>query len=96
VLFLVWLLVVATVLVAVDRVLLWAESRGWVYWRRSKPEPSGGSGALGELIELFQPSRRHVVEERQRQHLTADLPESGAPPLGVDLEAGVVRLTERR
>jgi hypothetical protein len=91
-----WVLASAVALVVTDRLALWAESRGWVYWRRTKPEPSGGSGALGELIELFQPSRRHVVEERQRQHLTADLPESGAPPLGVDLEAGVVRLTERR
>jgi hypothetical protein len=50
-----------------------------------------GSGLLGDLIEVFQPSRRHVVEEQERRRDHAQLPESGGPPL-VDLEAGTVVL----
>jgi hypothetical protein len=42
---------------------------------------------------VFQPAQRHVVEERDRQRLTADQQESAAPPLGVDLDRGVVRLS---
>jgi len=38
-----WFLVVAAVLVAVDRFALTAEARGWLYWRRS----NGGSGGSG-------------------------------------------------
>jgi hypothetical protein len=78
-------------LVAIDRLALWAESRGWLYWRRRKPATTGGD-ALGELIEVFQPSRQNVTRERRRQQTSAELPESGAPPLGVDLDAGTVRL----
>lgn len=90
-----WLLASAVGLQVLDRVALWAESRGWIYWWHRRPSQSGGSGVLGELIEVFQPSRRYVVAERERQQLTADLPDSGAPPLGVDLEAKVLRITPR-
>jgi len=35
-----WLPVVAVVLVAVDRLALAAEARGWLYWRR-RPASAG-------------------------------------------------------
>jgi len=84
-----WFPVVAAVLVAVDRLALAAEARGWLYWRRSKGGSGAGSGAIGELIEAFQPNRAHTVEETQRQR--RDIVQRGTegPPLGVDLDAGV-------
>lgn len=61
-----------------------------MYWRRSEGGGSGGgSGALGELIEVFQPSRLFTVAETERRRL--DIVQRGpeGPPFGVDLDAGV-------
>jgi len=82
--------VVAVAVVALDRLALAAETRGWLYWRRSQGGGSGGgSGALGELIEVFQPSRSSTVAETERRRL--DIVQRGVegPPFGVDLDAGV-------
>jgi hypothetical protein len=60
------------------RLALWAEARGFVYYRRRR----GSSGALGnallEVQAVFEPAQRHVVEERVRQR--SDAAESGDPP----------------
>lgn len=40
----------------------WLADRGWIY-NRYNPRPKGG-GTLGLLEEIYQPSIRHVVEER--------------------------------
>jgi Family of unknown function (DUF6191) len=42
-------------------------------------------------MEIFQPSLRHAREERERLELTVDQPDSGAPPLGIDLDNGTAR-----
>ncbi|HEX3002687.1 MAG TPA: DUF6191 domain-containing protein [Angustibacter sp.] len=43
---------------------------------------------LDGFIEIFQPGYKHWREERDRKRIEAQIPESGAPPLGVDLDAG--------
>jgi len=89
-----WIVAAALILAAailVDRAALWAEARGWLYRRRRPRRAVTGGGVLGELIEVFQPSRGHVVEERDRQLLVTGAVESGAP-MDVDLEAGRVRV----
>jgi len=91
----IWVVAGLLLLVVLDRLAVWAESRGWLYWRHRKAATTpGGSGLLADLIQLFQPGQRHVVEERDRQRISADLQESSAPPLGVDLERGVLRLSK--
>ncbi len=63
-----WVVLAVVVgLLVLDRVALWAEQRGWIYWRRRKPSPQAGAGMFGELVEMFEPSHRHVVEEQERQ-----------------------------
>jgi hypothetical protein len=52
-------------LVALDRVLLWCETRGWIYYRRSPRRRHGAGTALLNIEAFFQPSRRHVIELRQ-------------------------------
>jgi hypothetical protein len=49
---------------------------------------------MGPLFELFQPSVRHLEEQRQAERMLRDDDESGDPPLGIDLDAGkaVIRL----
>jgi hypothetical protein len=89
----IWAVADLLLLVVLDRVAVWAESRGWLYWRHRAPATTpGGSGILADLLQVFQPAQRHVVAERDRQRLTADQQESAAPPFGVDLDRGVVRL----
>lgn len=50
---------------------------------------------LDGFIEIFQPGYKHWREERDRKRIEAQIPESGAPPLGVDLDAGtaLIRLS---
>ncbi|GAA3819890.1 DUF6191 domain-containing protein [Cellulomonas soli] len=64
---------------------------------RERPRPTGGSsaatGALGDLVEIFQPSRVHLTEELERQRLETDLVGDSAPP--IDLDSGVVHLPAR-
>ncbi|MGV9664735.1 hypothetical protein [Nocardia niigatensis] len=71
-----WAIGVAGLVVAVaviDRIAVWAERRGWIYWRH-RPKTAGvGSGMLGQVESLLSPSYRHVVEEtRSRQMLRLD------------------------
>lgn len=62
-----WVPVGLIVLVAVDRLGLWAETRGWIYWRRKRAR-SVGSGVLGGLAEVFQPNQIHYVREIKQGH----------------------------
>ena len=75
----------------VDRFGLFAERRGWIYWRR-RSGSGAGAGVFGEMQTLLSPSYRHVVEEQQRQQTTRHDLAAGAPPLGVDLEQGTAYL----
>ena len=49
---------------------------------------------LDGFIELFQPGYKHLRQERDRKRIEAQIPETGGPPFGVDLDAGtaVIRL----
>lgn len=62
--------------------------------RRARPDRaesgSVATGAFGELVEIFQPSRVHLTEELDRRRLQTDPVGDSAPP--VDLESGVVYL----
>lgn len=57
------LLVVAVVVI--DRVMLAAETRGWVRWRRSPPSTVAAGTALLEILSLYEPAHQPVVEERR-------------------------------
>jgi hypothetical protein len=81
----------ALLLIALDRLV----ARGVFDRRRprSRPKPSGGggaSGALGELVDVFQPSRTHVTEEQERRGHDRQDAGDAAPP--IDLDAGTVQL----
>ncbi|MGW1323868.1 DUF6191 domain-containing protein [Streptomyces antibioticus] len=88
-----WILATALVLVLADQVLLWAERRGWIYWRRRKAGVGAAStaGMMNELHDLLSPTHRHVAEEKERRLVLREDAGSGAPPLRrVDLESGRV------
>jgi hypothetical protein len=78
------------VLVALDRLV----ARGLLDRRRPRRRRdrtgSAGGGALGELVDVFQPSRTHATQELERRRHDRQDAGDGAPP--VDLEAGTARL----
>lgn len=90
----VWIALTVLIAVLADRAGLYAERRGWIYWRKRKPE-GAASGVFGEFQTLLSPSYRHVAEEQQRQRASRDEQGTGTDPLGVDLDAGTVRLHSR-
>lgn len=66
------LLALAAALFVLDRLMLAAERRGWIFWRRTKPTSGSRSaiaGSLGELNAFASPAYRHVIEEQQRQEI---------------------------
>ena len=76
-----WWVTVSLVLVALwalDRLALWAEARGWVYYRKKKP--SGGGGAiLGVAVEVFQPTQHAAVQVIEEQSRRIDVAEDADP-----------------
>ena len=77
---LVWTGMAATVAWALDRALLSAENRGWIYYRTRRPVRGGSMYHLNELSEMFGGGKApEIREEIQRA-------ESGVPVGGRDSE----------
>ena len=63
-------------LAAVDQLFLWMERRGWIYWRRRKPDPRGA--VLGPIDNVFNPAHEHVVEQQETEERLADIQSDAA------------------
>ena len=68
---LITILILMVTLVAVDRLFLWMERRGWLYWRRRKRDPRGA--LLGPIGTVFNPVHEHVVEQQETEERLADI-----------------------
>lgn len=78
-----WLLIcaaIAVVALVIDRLMVAAEARGWVYWRRGPTSGSLSAAALSPLHTLTQPSYEYVVQARDREHTRVVTNEDGEPP----------------
>ncbi|MCR1983857.1 DUF6191 domain-containing protein [Cellulosimicrobium cellulans] len=74
------------VVVGIVRFTSGAEARA----RRSEGTgESASSGMLGEIVEIFQPSRTHLTEEKERQRLDVVQRPAEGRPFDVDLDGGV-------
>ena len=62
-------------LIALDRLLLWMEAKGWIYWRTVKPKGGGLAAGLMAMHELVEPEIRQVRQERE-QHRAASTTEA--------------------
>lgn len=51
-----WIAAIAVGLFAIDRLALWAEERGWIYWRKKKPRTGAMSSMLAEMNVFTNPS----------------------------------------
>ena len=77
-----WLIAIAASLYALHRLALWAESRGWIYYKRSQGSSTRAGNAMLEVQQLLEPSKRHVIEMKRDQRAERD--DSGDGPSGAD------------
>jgi hypothetical protein len=75
----------ALVLVAVvvagfvfDRLMLKAEERGWIYWRRRKGSHGMIASAALEVHQILEPSKKYVLEVQREREPEQD--REGDPP----------------
>lgn len=89
--YLFWGIIVLGAFYGIHRISIWAAQRGWIYYRGK----GGSSGALGsaflELQTIFEPSKRHVIEERAKSggdaQTSGDKPEAGFVKSEIDRKA---------
>ena len=62
---------------AAHRFLLYAERRGWVYYKHNRRPPGQG---LGLLAQIYEPEMEHVVEEAAAERVRRHDEESGEDP----------------
>jgi hypothetical protein len=61
----------------IDRILLWMERRGWIFYRTIRPDSRNVGPAFLEVQSLFEPGVRHVLEEKMQQREEED--DEGGP-----------------
>jgi hypothetical protein len=61
----------AAVLVA-DRLLLAAEARGWIYYRRRRPPTGTLSSGVLTVMSIYQPGHAHIVDGRREAAIAVD------------------------
>lgn len=76
----IWATVAAGTLYGLHRLALWAETRGWVYYRTHKAPPGAAGVAMMHLAAFVEPEVEHVLDEIHAQHVMADHNETGEPP----------------
>ncbi|WP_395644715.1 hypothetical protein [Terricaulis sp.] len=73
-----WAIGAAVAIVALDRLGLWAERRGYIYWRKTRRRGSAMSDILTGLDAITNPAAQHVTEAKQAKKLEER--DNGDPP----------------
>jgi hypothetical protein len=63
------------------RLALWAEGRGWIYYRTRRMPPGASGMAFMGVASILEPSLEHVIEEHRSQKVAAETDASGHPPM---------------
>ncbi len=88
---LVTLCLLAAVLFAGDRILVWCELRGWIAYRLTpRPRHTAIGNALLAVEEMYRPSRRHVIELRQEVAVEREDDDDGARGAGHAVASGTL------
>jgi hypothetical protein len=53
-------------LYTLDRLFLWMENRGWVYYRKTRGSGGGASGVLTTTQQFVEPQVQNVIEMREQ------------------------------
>jgi len=63
-----WIVIVAAVVlgsILLDRLALWMEKRGWIYYRRNKPSSSRLGTAFLEIQSILEPDKKQIIEVKK-------------------------------
>lgn len=72
-------LLVLVALVLLDRLGLWMERRGWIYWRKRRSKGTLGATLL-ELQKIFESGKsKHVIEAKRDGRKEPPDPGGGKP-----------------
>lgn len=66
-------------LYGVHRGLSYAEARGWIYYRKARGS-SGALAATSEWLNMYAPSRRHVIDALREPEWKRDEDDDGDSP----------------
>ena len=80
---------VAAALLLFDRLFLWMESRGWLYYRRTKSRGGASLYHFLDIHKIYNPEIQEVIEIKYGEEQQED--ESGEPPID-DHEGSSVEL----
>ena len=64
-------LAIPAALFGLDRLCLWLEERGWLYYRKRKPTSSAASAWVA-MQQFIEPGVKHVVQVKQEQRNERD------------------------
>ena len=68
-------------LYGLHRLLIWAEGRGWVYYRKGRGS-YGGFGVASEFLNMYDPSRKYIQETVRKRDWERDEDDDGDGPSG--------------
>lgn len=67
----------AVLIYGAHRFLLYAEQRGWVYYKHKQAPAGSGALAFMELMSIYKPEIEHVIEEERGGDLRVTDDETG-------------------
>jgi hypothetical protein len=62
----------AAVLYGIHRLLLYCESRGWIYYWHKQGSPGTRASALLELHAMLEPQKKHMLTIQKEEHKEED------------------------
>ncbi len=73
-----WLVAIAAALYALHLLASWAESKGWIYYRKSHGFADRAGNAMMEVQQILEPAKKNVIEMKQQKKAVRD--DAGEPP----------------
>ena len=65
-----WIVGIGLGLFLLDRLGLWMERQGWIYYRRSRGMSTRAGNAFLELHSMLEPEKKHVIELKKEEKKT--------------------------
>lgn len=62
-----WIAAAAAALFALDRLFLWLEARGWLYYRKTKKRTGGLTDIFLGVESFANPAASHAIEAREQK-----------------------------
>lgn len=73
-----WGLSGIVMLLLLDQLAIWMESKGWIYWRKNKGVSSRLGNSFLEIQSMVEPGKKYVIEAKQE--VRRKKTNSGDPP----------------